>query len=76
MVKGPPANAGDGGSVPGPGRPHLPRGSEARALEPPRSNYWSPQAPKREEPLEWEAQAPQLECISRSPQLEKARVQP
>ena len=29
MVKNPPANAGDEGSIPGPGRFHLLRGNEA-----------------------------------------------
>ena len=31
MVKNPPANAGDTGSSPGPGRSHMPRSNEARA---------------------------------------------
>ena len=31
MVKNPPANAGDMGSIPGPGRSHVPRSNEARA---------------------------------------------
>ena len=31
MVKDPPANAGDTGSVPGPGRSHVPRGNSAGA---------------------------------------------
>ena len=33
VVKSPPANAGDTGSSPGPGKSHMPRSSEARALE-------------------------------------------
>ena len=31
MVKNPPANAGDTGSSPSPGRSHMPRSNEARA---------------------------------------------
>ena len=31
MVKSPPANAGDMGSSPGPGRSHMPRSNKARA---------------------------------------------
>ena len=31
MVKNPPANVGDTGSIPDPGRPHVPQGNEARA---------------------------------------------
>ena len=31
MVKNPPANAGDTGSIPGPGRSHMPRSNQARA---------------------------------------------
>ena len=31
MVKNPPANAGDAGSSPGPGRSHLPRNNSAHA---------------------------------------------
>ena len=31
MVKNPPANAGDTGSSPGPGRSHMPQSNQARA---------------------------------------------
>ena len=31
MAKNPPANAGDTGLSPGPGRPHMPRSNSARA---------------------------------------------
>ena len=31
VVKNPPANAGDTGSIPGPGRSHMPRSNKARA---------------------------------------------
>ena len=33
MVKNPPANAGDTGSSPGPGRSHMPWNNEARVLQ-------------------------------------------
>ena len=33
MVKNPPANAGDKGSSPSPGRSHMPRSNKARALQ-------------------------------------------
>ena len=34
MVKNPPANAGDMGSSPGPGRSHMPQSNEARVPQP------------------------------------------
>ena len=37
VVENPPANAGDTGSSPGPGRSHMPRG----ATKPVRHNYWA-----------------------------------
>ena len=42
-VKNPPANAGDTGSSPGPGRSHMPQGTK-----PVHHNYWThgPQLPK------------------------------
>ena len=67
MVKSPPCNPRDTGSIPGPGRSHLPQDNEARA-----PNYRAcardlgaaiteAQAPgayatRQEEPLQWEAQ--------------------
>ena len=57
VVKNPPANAGDTGSIPGPGRSHMPWSKEARVpqllslrsrahepqlLKPVCHNYWSP----------------------------------
>ena len=48
MVKNPPANAGDTGLSPGPGRSHMPQGTKperqkywAGALEPTSHNYWA-----------------------------------
>ena len=48
VVKDPPANAGDTGSSPGPGRSHMPRSNEARApqLLSLRSRAREPQLPK------------------------------
>ena len=59
VIKNPPASAGDTGSIPGPGRSHMPRSNEARApqllslrsracepqlLKLTHCNYWSPRA--------------------------------
>ena len=45
VVKNPPANAGDTGSIPGPGRSHMPKPvHRACALEPSSHNYWGPRA--------------------------------
>ena len=47
VVENPPANAGDTGSIPGPGRSHMPRSNLvchnywACALEPVSHNYWA-----------------------------------
>ena len=60
MVKNPPANAGDTGLIPGPGRFHMPQ-----------DNCALPQ----EKPSQWEDHALQLESSPRLPQLEKAHVQ-
>ena len=85
MVKNPPANAGNTGSSPGPGRSHMPRSNQARAPQllslcsrAVSHNYWA-RAPRacalqQEKPPQWEARAPQ-QSSPRSPQLEKARVQ-
>ena len=64
LVKNPPANSGDTGSILGPGRSHMPRGSGAHVpqLLSPRC---PPCAPQQEKPLQWEACASQLEgaCV-------------
>ena len=74
VVKNLPANAGDMGLIPGPGRSCMPRGNCAcrtQVLSP------SPRAhAPQEKPLQWEAHAPQLESSLCSSQLEKACVQP
>ena len=70
VVKNPPANAGDMGSSPGPGRSHMPQSKKpmrhnywACPLEPTSHNYWvcapRARAPQQEKPLQWEAHAPQ-----------------
>ena len=78
-----PASAGDIGSIPDPGRSHMPRGSSA--CEPQLlglcSRAWEPQLLKparpgagaaQETPLRWEARAMQLESSSRRLQLDNA----
>ena len=70
VVKNPPANAGDTGSSPGPGRSHMPRSNWACApqLLSLRSRAHAPQLlslrsrarePQQEKPPQWEARAPQ-----------------
>ena len=81
VVKNPPANAGDTGSSPGPGRSHMPWSNKARVpqLLSLHATTTEARVPK--------ARAPQREATTmrsphtawksspRSPQLEKARVQ-
>ena len=66
VVKNPPANAGDTGSSPGPGRSHMPRSNWARApqllsLCATTTEARMPRAcaPPQEKPPQWEARAPQ-----------------
>ena len=73
VVKNLPADAGDTGSSPGPGRSHMPQSNWARApqLLSLRSRACEPQllsphattteahAPQQEKPTQWEAHAPQ-----------------
>ena len=63
-----PANARDMGSIPGPGRFHMPRGHRACAAQ-------LLSLPAQEKPLPREARAPQLEKSPCPPQLEKAQAQ-
>ena len=58
VVKSPPANAGDTGSSPGPGRSHTPRSNQARApqLLSLRSRA---RAPQQKKPQQWEVRTPQ-----------------
>ena len=64
VVKNPPASAGDMRSIPGPGRPHMPRGNQALVLD---SLCFS-----AGEATQWEARTLTPEQ-PRSRQLEKAR---
>ena len=66
MVENPPANAGDTGSVPHPGRSHVTRSNYAREpqlLSPcattTEAHAPRARAPEQEKPPEWEAYAPQ-----------------
>ena len=73
--KNPPANAGDMGSIPGPGRSHMPWSNQApvsQLLKPARLRA---HAPPQKNPLQWETHAPQLASSPDLPQLEKAQAQ-
>ena len=66
MVKNPPANAGDMGSIPGPGRSHIPRSNLAHApqLLRPHATTTEARAPRaralqQQKPPQWEAHAQQ-----------------
>ena len=76
MVKNPPVNAGDMGSVLGLVQEDF---MCCRATKPMCHNYQSPKALEpmlcNKKSLQWEAQAPQLESGPRSLQLEKASAQ-
>ena len=85
MVKNPPANAGDMGSSPGPGRSHMPQSSEAHApqLLSLRSRACEPQLLSLSATTT-EARAPRAHALqqekppqweARTLQLEKAREQ-
>ena len=87
VVKNLPANADVMGSIPGPGRSHMPRGNDAHApqLLSLRSRGQGPQllkpahprayAPQQEKSLQWEVRAVQLESSRHSLQPEeKARA--
>ena len=67
VAKQPPANAEDTGSIPAPGRPPVPRGSESPALA------TEAGAPRARVPEQGQACAPQLE---RSPWPTAARESP
>ena len=60
-VGSPPANAEDTGSIPGPGRSHMPRGSWAPVPQLLKAGHSRTHAPQQEKPLRWEAHAPQPE---------------
>ena len=67
VVKSPPANAGDVGSSPGLGRPHMPRGMKPVS---PRAR-----TQQKEKPRQWEACTLQLSSSPSSLQLEKSSLQ-
>ena len=83
VVKNPPANAGDTGSIPGPGRPHMPQSnwacapqllslcSRARGLQLLKPLHRRPCAPQQEKSPKQEACPLPLERSPCSPQLEK-----
>ena len=73
VVKHPPANLGDTGSLPGPGRSHMPKSNQAHAPQLLRSLYSRTQA-LQQKPLQREAFALQLESSPHWPQLEKAHA--
>ena len=58
VVKNPPANAGDTGSIPGPGRSHMPRSNEAHASQL-QSLLSRARALQQEKPQQRETRAPQ-----------------
>ena len=86
VIKNPPANAGDLGSSPSPGRSHMLRETKllchnywACAPEPraaaAEAEYPRARAPQQEEAPQWEACTPRLESSHHLLLLEKARVQ-
>ena len=75
-----PASAGDTGSIPGPGKSHMPQNSQAQELQllslcSTTAEAHEPRAcaPQGEKPPLWEALAPQLESGPHLKQLEKAQ---
>ena len=75
MVKKPPANSGDTGSIPGLGESHMPQGNWARGVTPTKPTCLRARVPKQEGPLQWEALKPQLDSSPHLPQLEKSFAQ-
>ena len=75
VVKNPPADAGDMGSIPGPGRFHMPRGNQVCVpqllLHRVKLAHSRACAPPQEKPPQY-VHAPHLERSCRSPQLEKS----
>ena len=79
VIKNPPANAENTGSIPTLGRFHILQGNWARARKPMSHNYWSPAFSRactlqQEKPSQREARTPLLECSPRLPLLEKAHT--
>ena len=63
VVKNPPDNARNMGLIPGPGRSHMLQGNKAHVPQPLKLMSPRARAPQQEKPLQWEAQAQQLESI-------------
>ena len=87
VVKNTPANAGDTGSIPGPGRSHMPWSNQVcepqllslchQARNPQLLKPVCPAAcAPQEKPLQREARAPQVESGTRSPPLAAVRESP
>ena len=74
VVKNPPANLGGTGSIPGPGRSHIPWVPKVVY-----HSYWAPSsrahARQQEKPLQWEAHKLQRRIAPHLLRLEKAWVQ-
>ena len=75
VVKNLPANAGDTGSSPGPGRSHMPVEQLSLCATTTEARVPRARAPQQEKPPQWEARAPQPRVAPPSSQLEKARAQ-
>ena len=71
VIRSPPANAEDSGSIPGPGRHHVLWSSQAHAPQP-RSQQSRAYARQQQKPPQGEAQAAWLESSPCSLQLEKS----
>ena len=74
VVRNPPANAGDTGSCPGPGRPHMPRSNWAREPQLLSLRIWSLCSATREVATVRGLRTT-MKSSPRSPQLEKALTQ-
>ena len=74
VVRNPPANAGDTGSCPGPGRPHMPRSNWAREPQLLSLRIWSLCSATREVATVRGLRTA-MKSSPRSPQLEKALTQ-
>ena len=74
MVKNPPANAGDTGSCPGPGRSHMPRSNWAREPQLLSLRVWSLRSATGEAATV-RGPGTAMKSGPRSPQLEKALAQ-
>ena len=74
VVRNPPSNAGDTGSVPGLGSFYRPQGSWGHGPQLLKPSHPRAHALQQKKPLQWEAHTPQPESGPHWPQLEKAHV--